>query len=664
LHHGGYGLVGAPLFPVVSEAAVGFTGLWEIIWIAMKTSAIIVRVADFLKSYPPFASLAEESLLRIANSGRVRFHEKGEVLYVEGAPRDQWLYMINSGSVRLTRRTTHGSQVFDLRGKGDLLGVGGYLGETRFEATAEVEEDAILYALDLATVIRECAASPNASRFFAMFFATSELGQEEDLRVVGGALAPLFDWSQPSDLHPDRLRGQLIATGPGTTIREAAEQMSVNAGSALVVVDREGHPLGIMTETDLRDKVATGRVPVDAPVSRLMRQPIVTIASADTVGDALLTMMRHNCRHLVVTHDGTAGTRATGLLSERELMLFYGNNPLVIIQEIHQSEAPTEMREWLLRMEGLLQAGLRGPADVEWYMEVMAEAVRNIVGRIECLCRRDLGPPPGPYSFVLTGSLGRRENLARTDFTSLLFYLESGPEERAWYVELHRRVTAAACQVGFSPPRHALFDRTELCCRSVREWGDFFERLIADPLGSELWRRLTLFDLRTLDPGHPELDLVKTRIREALARNKPFVRLLANDCYENLPPLTIYEGFTVQANGLQVPSLDIKQSALRPLVDVARVFHLASGPSTAVNTLDRFRDVGGHLPVLRGVLEPAARAFKVASYFRSRNGLTQGDDGSIVKPATLTRTEQVMLKSAFRAVGDLLQAMSEHFEVG
>jgi len=38
----------------------------------VKTSAIMLRVADFLKAYPPFRYLPEESLLDVARSGRVR----------------------------------------------------------------------------------------------------------------------------------------------------------------------------------------------------------------------------------------------------------------------------------------------------------------------------------------------------------------------------------------------------------------------------------------------------------------------------------------------------------------------------------------------------------------------------------------------------------------
>jgi len=86
----------------------------------VKTSAIILRVADFLKRYPPFASLEEEALLEVARSGRVRYCEREEILFEEGKPCGKHLFVIQTGAIRLVRGPDR--ELVDLRGAGPAVG--------------------------------------------------------------------------------------------------------------------------------------------------------------------------------------------------------------------------------------------------------------------------------------------------------------------------------------------------------------------------------------------------------------------------------------------------------------------------------------------------------------------------------------------------------------
>lgn len=629
----------------------------------MKTSAIIVRVADFLKLYPPFSSLESEALLRIARSGRVRYHEKDEILYEEGGERDGRIYVINKGAVRLTRQFEGNEQVLDLRGVGDLLGVGGYIGEATYESTAKTNEDSIIYALDMETFTRECALNPQASRFLALFFAAAEVETGDEAFVETGRHTQVIDWFASTNPDWVRQRAKLI-TGPGDQpVREAAATMAANDSGAFVVVDDAHRPLGIITEVDLRNRVATGEIPLDAPVTQLMHSPVVTAKADISVGRALLAMMRHNCRHLVITPDGSLDRPASGLISERELMLFYGNNPLTLIREIHRTRDFTMLGRLRHRVEALLLSGLRSSSDVPWYMGVMAATVQALGQRLQTLCLQQLPPPPGDFEIVLTGSLGRRESLTRTDFTTILLYDDEAETGRDWFVEFFRRMTAAACQIGFDPPRHALFKDTAECCRSISDWHRFYRDLIDDPIGGEIWRRLTLFDLSNINAVPALLPDLQSRIRKDLDNHPNFVRLLANDSLQNIPPLTIFEGYAVNAAGLQLESLDVKKDALQPMIDVARVYHLESGDLTHVNTLDRLGTVASCRPEQRGIFQAAQRAFRIVTYFRAITGLSAGNDGMTLHPAALSRTDQVMLKRAFHSIAELLRVTSGHYKL-
>ena len=71
----------------------------------MKTSSIALRVADFLMQYPPFQFMTEDELLKLVDSGRVKFHESEEHIFQEGEPRGPHFYVVQQGTVHIFKNT-------------------------------------------------------------------------------------------------------------------------------------------------------------------------------------------------------------------------------------------------------------------------------------------------------------------------------------------------------------------------------------------------------------------------------------------------------------------------------------------------------------------------------------------------------------------------------
>ena len=113
----------------------------------MKTASIGHRVADFLRRYPPFEYVEEDELLELARDGRVQFHEYDEILFQQGQPRKRFVYVIQQGVVRLIQETDRGELLRDIRGDGNLLGIGRFWGDPKHRFTARTDTDVILYAL-------------------------------------------------------------------------------------------------------------------------------------------------------------------------------------------------------------------------------------------------------------------------------------------------------------------------------------------------------------------------------------------------------------------------------------------------------------------------------------------------------------------------------------
>ena len=135
---------------------------------SLKTSVIWLRVADFLRKYPPFQYFSEADLLEIAHSGRVTFHQDGEYVFRAGAPRREWIWVVQQGSVEFTDRS---ERVVDILGPGDILGLDGFATREAYADSVRTAGDVILYALDAERVITIVRKYSEALRFVEAYLA-------------------------------------------------------------------------------------------------------------------------------------------------------------------------------------------------------------------------------------------------------------------------------------------------------------------------------------------------------------------------------------------------------------------------------------------------------------------------------------------------------------
>jgi CBS domain-containing protein len=78
-------------------------------------------------------------------------------------------------------------------------------------------------------------------------------------------------------------------------------------------------PIGIITDKDLRSKIATGMFAVNTTADQIM-SPVITVPVNRSVAEIQLLMMQHNIGHLCVTSDGTPESEIIGIISEHDVL--------------------------------------------------------------------------------------------------------------------------------------------------------------------------------------------------------------------------------------------------------------------------------------------------------------------------------------------------------
>jgi CBS domain-containing protein len=110
----------------------------------------------------------------------------------------------------------------------------------------------------------------------------------------------------------DRMSRGLLTTEPGTSLREAAQQMVERRVGSILVLDGD-RLLGILTERDVLRVFARGEF--DALVDDVMTRNPETAEPDETLAQARLVMLHGGFRHLPVVE----GARVVGMLSMRDL---------------------------------------------------------------------------------------------------------------------------------------------------------------------------------------------------------------------------------------------------------------------------------------------------------------------------------------------------------
>jgi CBS domain-containing protein len=116
----------------------------------------------------------------------------------------------------------------------------------------------------------------------------------------------------------ERKGGTVLTIQRQASVLEAIGSMS-QANIGALVIEQDGHPVGIFTERDYLRKIALeGRSSRETPVDHVMSSPLITVAPEESTRTAMETMTERRCRHLVVVD----GEEMVGIVSLGDLVKY------------------------------------------------------------------------------------------------------------------------------------------------------------------------------------------------------------------------------------------------------------------------------------------------------------------------------------------------------
>lgn len=620
----------------------------------------------FLRDHPPFSEIAPAPLEFLVGRLRLRYFAPGETIIEPAMGPSCNFHIIQRGRVQAHAAGELGAlgQTTMSLGIGECFPIGAATAQrpttNRYSALGDVfclvltNEDFQAFLGMSAEFNRFC------TRYIASLLAQSrrELQSQfsqraAELQLLGSRLDQL-------------IRRPAVAVGADMALGDALRQMADTQVASVVVCDPERRPVGIFTRSDLLQRVALPRVPLESPISQVMSPAPYTLPAEASGHDAAMVMARHAIRHvLAVDADG----RILGVISESDLFAMQRVGLSQVRQAIETApgterlqQSAADVRQLALN---LLAQGV-GAEQITQFVAALNDALSRRVIEL-ALAVHDLYGVD--WTWVAFGSEGREEQTFSTDQDNGIIFLCPDFADRD---ELRLRLLAFARDVnrdldrcGFPLCTGDVMAGNAEWCLTLEEWQDRFANWIRIPDRVALLNAAIFFDFRVLH-GLPGL---AHRLRKTLFELAPaapqFLTMMARNALDTAPPLGRFQNFVVGDDASAPATLDLKKNGARLFTDAARIYAVALG-LFPTNTAHRLRLLGQLRNDPPGETAATIAAFHFIQMLRLRQQCMQIEAGTAggnrIDPDRQNELDRRILKESLRQARKLQRRLRMDFQ--
>ena len=633
-------------------------------------NTIAENIADFLKEHSPFNHLTFEELTKIATSIRVVNLQKNKVLFQVNDILHDSFYVVASGVINLSVIADAEEILLNKCNPGDILGLRPFFAKNNYMMTAKAREESIVYAIPIVVFRPFVANNSEVLNFLLESFAVNTRNPKDKENLIGKLISDnVFYADQQSEMQ--YFQSLSYNTTPlKTTLtaiaKDVAQLMTESLINNIVVCDNN-FPLGIITDTDMRSKIATGRYPITVSVDKIMSSPVITVVENVSLAEAQLLMLKHNVTHLCVTQDGTDKSALKGIISEHDLIVAQANNPGVLIKEVKRCQSPKEIKQIRDRLTDLIQTSISKNIPLSHVFNIASEINLAIIKRSVELSILELGSPPARFAWLSIGSQGRKEQLLLTDQDSILIFEDVATDKyrevKDYFLKLGKKTTATLEKIGYELCPNGHMGSNTLWCKSLTDWIKQYDSWMNTPGENSNDLSSIFFDYEITFGERKIEDAIGDVVFKNAKNNTLFFDFLGNDALRKNSPLTFFKKFHLEEEGPNKDKFDIKTRALMPLIDGARLFALNFEIRGINNTFQRFKQLSIIDAKHAEIYLNCAEAFLTLSKFRTIEGLKNDNSGQFINLEELSKIDREKLKNALIPMRELEELIKSKFQL-
>jgi CBS domain-containing protein len=614
------------------------------------------KAFQFLKSVPPFSLLPLDEIEEMSSKVSLVKYPKDSILFVQDQTRVENLYIILKGAAERYYEESDRKIRGALSGEGTVYGgISMLLNDGIAVRTLRVNEDSDFYVLPRVEFLHLCAKYSAFSQYF-----TDTFGK----RMMDNAFADLIlksiEPGQESIQVFNQPVSQLVKAKPlfcdeDHTIRQASLMMREYVTGAIFVRNKNGNYVGMVTESDLAQKVIPDDMDINKPVSLIMSSPIQAISDQALFYEAHLAMIAKDVRHLAIED---SGKNIVGIISRGDLLFAQAQSPSFTIYEIGTASKVEDVFEKHRKLPDIIGGLLKSGATVKNITRYITTFSDTILNKLVEFAIAELDPPPCRFAFMVMGSEGRREQTLKTDQDNAVIFediSDKKTQERAreYFLKFGEKVCGWLDKSGFEYCRGEIMAKNPKWCQPISVWKKYFSSWIFTAAPEDLLESSIFFDFRG---GYGDMELInslKKFLEDSLIGWAGFFRHLTENALHYKPPLGFFGNILVESKGKYKDAFDVK-AAMMPIIDFARIYALKHHVEET-NTQERLFKLHLLKVLTWEEYNELEQAYSFLMQLRFRHQVRMASHEKVppdnfVNLKKLSRIEQTMLKEIFKRI--------------
>jgi CBS domain-containing protein len=623
------------------------------------------EILDFLKKTPPFDLLSSEILELVIDRISLEFYPRGFMILSQNGQPCTSLRIIKKGGVKVYMANKEGDEVVnDYRSEGDTFGYLSLISGDKSRANVLAIEDTICYQIPKDTILRIVNNVPLVGQYFMQSFFMNFIDKayEEMIKrsLVFGEEDKLLYTTPVKDL----IAKDAVTSTLEISIKTAAGIMSEHKISSLILVDELEIPVGIITDRDLRDKVVARGLDISKSVREIMSPPFIRVDSHETCFEALVKMIQFKIHHLIVVENG----KLTGVLTNHDFIMLQGTSPLSLAKYIENQKSVEGLLSIHDKINHTISILFKDGVKAGYIMRIITELNDRLIQKIIELCIKETGPSPGPFTFIVYGSEGRKEQTFKTVFDCAIIYGDQKDsdhkKELNYFIKkLFTQLQEVFKRLGFNS--FNLSGENFPVYGELSEWEKTFIHSLTSGDEKQVLTAKKFLDLRPIY-GEPLIaNTLKNRLFKLIQDHPDHMSVLVNYAIKQESPLGFFKQFVVERSGEHRDELDIKEKGIMPVVDSLRVIAIAQNV-LETSTIERLNAISTKSDVLFGLNDDIASAFEFLLHLRIEDQLREKelhmDIDDFIEPSKLSLLEKNTLKEVFKIIPRLQDAVVNFFQ--
>ena len=595
-----------------------------------------------LMSIHPFDLLGERMIEKLMRQMDIAYYPKETVL-IAPRVRAESLYIIIKGIVN----ETIDGELQNVYGERDSFDANALIyGNT--QSTFSVAEDLICYELPKESFLNLLQDVEPFQNYFMQDFITKHQSLKE--RQHQNELTP-FMVSRVDEIY---LHTPCFVDAK-TSIQEALRTMANQKAEVLLVRD-EGS-IGIVTDTDLREKVLLVEKNTQDSIGEIATFGLVKIERSDFLFNALLLFTKHGVKRLIVVEND----KIIGILEQLDLLSHFANHTHLIATSIDRSHSIDELHNAVRSLTHLVSSLTSKGVKVRYISKLVSELNSKLYRKVfEMAVPKEL---QRKCALIVMGSEGRGEQILRTDQDNALIIRDG--ENEMQFEPCMMKFNEYLLQLDFPPCSGNVMVSNPYWRRSVLEYKRVISQWV-ETLNDEALLSLSIFlDASCVAGDETLLGECRDYLYDHFEGRSDVLAHLAKSALAFETPLSLFSGFVLGRDEHE-SELDIKKGGIFAIVHGVRVLALEH-KIQCTNTTQRIKELNNIGLFDKQFANELIEAYDTLLEIRLRSMLlqkTMKEAQNYVNPKLFSKTDRDLLKDAFRIVNTFKKFLIYHFHLG